>query len=176
MKATIFGGKGKIEFGERPDPKIQEPTDAIVRVVRAKERKMTESNELSENLIFPKGEKVVSENFIGGVWLEMLVDNDDTFNCPIYNVTFEPGARNSWHTHPGGQILLVTSGRGYYQEKGKPARVIQTGNVIKIYPDVDHWHGAAVDSQLSHIGITTNPQKGDAVWLEPVSEEEYKSL
>jgi quercetin dioxygenase-like cupin family protein len=68
---------------------------------------VNESNNLSDSVIFPKGEKITNDYFIGAVWLEMLISNDSTFNCPIGNVTFEPGARNNWHKHPGGQLLLV---------------------------------------------------------------------
>lgn len=131
---------------------------------------------LNESVIFPKGKKITNEYFIGTAWLEMLVSNDSIFNCPIYNVTFEPGARNNWHKHPGGQILLVTGGKGYYQEEGKPVQVIKEGDIVKIQPDVKHWHGAAPDSWFVHIGISTNPQKGDAEWLEPVTDEEYNNL
>lgn len=137
---------------------------------------MENSNNLAESVIFPKGEKVVSENFIGEAWLQMLVPSDEVFHCPTYNVTFAPSARNSWHVHPGGQILLVTSGKGYYQEEGKPAQIIKEGDVIKIAPDVKHWHGATADSWLIHIGVTTNIKNGDAQWLEPVLDEEYKKL
>jgi quercetin dioxygenase-like cupin family protein len=126
-------------------------------------------------VIFPKGEKVVSENFIGTAWLQMLV-SDINFNCPIYNVTFEPGARNSWHKHPGGQILLVTDGTGYYQERGKQIKIITKGDVILIHPEIEHWHGATPGSSMTHLGITTNTKQGDAVWLEPVSDDDYYSL
>jgi len=126
-------------------------------------------------VIFPKGEKVVSENFIGTAWLQMLV-SDINFNCPIYNVTFEPGARNSWHKHPGGQILLVTDGTGYYQERGKQIKIITKGDVILIHSNIEHWHGAAPDSAMTHLGVTTNLQQGDAVWLEPVADDDYHSL
>jgi hypothetical protein len=68
--------------------------------------------------IFPKGEKITSNNFTGTAWLQMLVINDTTFNTSIGNVTFEPGARTKWHYHPGGQILLITNSKGLYQEKG----------------------------------------------------------
>jgi len=61
-------------------------------------------------------------------------------------VTFEPGCCNSWHKHPGGQILLVAGGRGYYQEEGKPAQELRPGDVVEIRPNVKHWHGAAPDS------------------------------
>jgi quercetin dioxygenase-like cupin family protein len=134
---------------------------------------MTPPNNLSGSVIFPKGEKVANEYFRGTAWVEMLVPGDTVFNCPVYNVTFEPGARNNWHRHPGGQILLVTGGKGYYQEENKKARLLQPGDVVHILPNVKHWHGATADSWFVHIGITANPQKGDAEWLEPMTDEEY---
>ena len=137
---------------------------------------MDKSSNLSKSVIFPKGEKITNDYFIGTAWLEMLVSNDSTFNCPIGNVTFEPGARNNWHKHPGGQLLLVTGGKGFYQEKGKPVQVLHEGDVVKIRPDVKHWHGATQDSWFTHIAISTNVQKGDAEWLEPVTDEEYIAL
>src|SRR5208283_688910 len=123
--------------------------------------KMKSQKDLNQSIIFAKGSKVPGDHFIGTAWVEALVSAGSTFNCQIANVTFEPGARNNWHKHPGGQLLLVTGGKGYYQEEGKPARVIQGGDVVKINPDVKHWHGAAWDSWLVHIAIMTNPQAGD---------------
>lgn len=134
---------------------------------------MNPSNHLTEGVIFPKGDKITNNYFIGTAWLEMIVPLDSTFNCPIGNVTFEPGARNNWHKHPGGQILLVTGGTGYYQEEGKPVEILHEGDVVKIDPDVKHWHGATPDSWFAHIAISTNVQKGDTEWLEPVTDEQY---
>jgi 4-carboxymuconolactone decarboxylase len=125
------------------------------------------------NTLFPKGEKIESANFTGSAWLHMMVNSDTTFNTSIGNVTFEKGARTNWHYHPGGQILLVTSGKGRYQEKGKAVREFRKGDVIKCTPNTVHWHGAAPDSELSHIAIGTNLGKGAVVWLKPVSDEEY---
>jgi quercetin dioxygenase-like cupin family protein len=127
-------------------------------------------------VIFPKGQKITNPYFTGTAWLESLVPKDSTFNCPIGNVSFEPGARTYWHKHPGGQILLVTGGKGYFREEGQPAQVIREGDVVKIHPGVKHWHGATPDSRLVHLSITPNAQKGDAVWLEPVTDEEYNNL
>ncbi|MGE8527218.1 cupin domain-containing protein [Chryseobacterium rhizosphaerae] len=62
------------------------------------------------------------------------------------NVTFEPGARTKWHLHPGGQIILVTGGVGFYQEKGQPKKILHKGDVIKCSPHVEHWHGTSKDS------------------------------
>ncbi|GFZ30781.1 cupin [Clostridium zeae] len=137
---------------------------------------MDKLNDLSESIIFSKGQKITNNYFIGDTWLEMLVGNDSTFNCPIGNVTFSPGARNNWHKHPGGQILLVTSGKGYYQEEGKEAQLLQAGDVVKISPNVKHWHGATADSWFAHIAISTNVKEGNAEWLEPVTDDEYSRL
>lgn len=134
------------------------------------------SNDLSESIIFPKGEKIQIPDFTGTAWLETLVPKDSVLKCPVGNVTFKPNARTYWHTHPGGQILLVTGGKGYFQEEGKPAQVIKEGDVVKIYPGVKHWHGATPESWLVHISITPYPQKGESRWLGPVTDEEYNNL
>lgn len=99
----------------------------------------------------------------------------DSLNpAQVGNVSFKPGARTNWHLHPGGQILLITSGTGYYQEKGSPKRIIKKGEVIKCPPDVPHWHGASKDDELIQVAIT-NTQKGATVWLEKVTDEEYNN-
>jgi len=124
-------------------------------------------------VVFPKGDKIDNNNFTGTAWLQMLVINDSTYNTSIGNVTFEPGARTNWHKHPGGQILLVTDGQGYYQEKGMPVQRIQKGDVIRIPPDTEHWHGASPDKELTHIALNPNLNKGSVVWLQPLTAEEY---
>lgn len=126
--------------------------------------------------IFPKGKQFNNVNFSGDVWLEMLVPREDRFHCPIGNVTFAPGCRNRWHIHPGGQILLVTGGRGYYQEEGQPARELHAGDTVMIPQNVKHWHGAAKDSYFTHLSIETNCIKGEAKWLETVSDAAYDAL
>ncbi|HEX9151470.1 MAG TPA: cupin domain-containing protein [Flavobacterium sp.] len=124
------------------------------------------------NPIFPQGDKASPDYFTGNAWVKLLVNES---NSVIANVTFEAGARNNWHTHPGGQILLVTDGKGYYQEKGSPIQLIQRGDVIKIAPNLKHWHGASADSELTHIAITANAPTGAVNWLERVTDEEYNS-
>jgi len=135
---------------------------------------MTRTNDLSKSVIFPIGEKLTSDNFNGTVWLKRLSPADS--DCPIANVTFAPGCRNSWHKHAGGQILLVTGGRGYYQEWGKPAQELHAGDVVPIPADVKHWHGAAPDSWFVHLAIVVKPEKGPLTWLEPVADEDYNKL
>lgn len=123
---------------------------------------------------YPLGDKLSpNPNFTGEVWLAPLSEKKE-LNVPMSNVTFEPGCRNSWHSHKAGQLLIATAGIGYYQEKGQPARRLFPGDIVEIAPDVEHWHGAAPDSWFAHIAITTNPQTNGAVWHEPVSDEQYR--
>lgn len=113
--------------------------------------------------------------FTGTTYLEMLSKNDDVWNSSIGNVTFEPNARTNWHKHSGGQILLVTAGKGLYKEEGKPIRILQKGDVVRIAPNVVHWHGSYPNEWFSHISIETNLPNNQTTWLEPVNDEQYKS-
>ncbi len=122
--------------------------------------------------IFPKGERITNTNFVGKVWLAPLIAADSINKTQIGNVTFAPGARTNWHYHPGGQILLVIGGVGYYQEKGSPVKVLHKGDVVKCPANVPHWHGASPDSEFIQVAIT-NSQNGPTVWLNPVTNEEY---
>jgi quercetin dioxygenase-like cupin family protein len=88
--------------------------------------------------------------------------------------TYDPGAKLDWHAHPGGQVLLITEGTGYYQERGKPARIVHKGDVIKCAAGVEHWHGATPRSSFAYIAVTPT-QKGKTIWLEPVSDKDYDS-
>lgn len=97
----------------------------------------------------------------------------------IYNVTFEPGCRNNWHTHVaeegGGQILICVAGKGIYQEECKKAVIMKEGDVVNIAPGVKHWHGAAADSWFSHLAIEVPGKNTSNVWQERVSDDEYAS-
>lgn len=129
---------------------------------------------MNAEAIFAKGEKAPGDFFSHTVWVKMLhVDEDKAFDTQVYNVEFESAARTHWHSHPGGQILLATEGRGYYQEKGKSARLLRKGDVVAIPPDVVHWHGAAPAEQFVHIGMSTQVHLGPATWLGPVTDPEY---
>ncbi len=125
---------------------------------------------------FPLGKENTgyAQYFSGKSWLAPLTQ-DKRLNVPVSNVTFEPGCRNNWHSHTGGQMLIVTGGVGYYQERGKPARRLVPGDVVEIPPDVEHWHGAAPDSWFSHLAVTCNPQTNKNTWLEPVRDIDYKT-
>lgn len=125
--------------------------------------------------IFPKGEKGAAENFTGNAWNIGLVANDSTFNTIIGNVYFEPGARSNWHSHPSGQILIITDGVGYHQIKGQPRQTIKKGDVIQCPPNVFHWHGASPDTGMQQMYILPKTEKGIVTWLQKVTDEEYNS-
>lgn len=125
--------------------------------------------------VFAQGEvNPYGQFFTGTTYLTMLSPGGDEFNAPIGNVTFEPGARTHWHKHAGGQILLVLNGEGRYQARGEEIQILRKGDVVRIPPEVEHWHGAAPQSWFVHISVEINPQKGPATWLDPVTEQEYK--
>ena len=124
--------------------------------------------------IFPTGTSndAYAQFFTGKSYLAPVVNNEE-LKTHISNVTFEPACRNNWHSHTGGQILIAVGGRGYYQEKGKPAQLLLPGDVVEISPNVIHWHGAAPDSWFSHLAVECNGDINKNTWLEPVTDEEY---
>jgi len=129
------------------------------------------------NALFAKGNRGHAEWFSGTVWVESLINPDEIENLySVGQVTFEPGGRTYWHTHPAGQVLLVSGGRGWYQERGKPAQELKKGTVINIPKDVEHWHGAAKDSELVHIAISNVRDGSNVTWMSPVTDEEYNNL
>jgi quercetin dioxygenase-like cupin family protein len=97
-------------------------------------------------------------------------------NCGVAKVSFPPGVRTIWHSHAGGQIIVVVSGTAWYQEKGKPKQVIKQGESVVCPPNVMHWHGATPDGPMAHMVVTPNMDKGGATSGPAVTEKEYKSL
>ena len=128
--------------------------------------------------VFVRGAKndAYAKYFVGQSYLNML----SLEQVVIGNVTFEPGCRNNWHIHHadkgGGQILLVTGGRGCYQEWGKEARELLPGDVVNIPAGVKHWHGAAPNSWFAHLAIEVPGENTRNEWCEPVAEKEYRLL
>ncbi|MEZ7195167.1 cupin domain-containing protein [Pseudodesulfovibrio karagichevae] len=128
--------------------------------------------------IFERGPENIAyaQYFAGQSYLNILSGE----GVVIANVTFEPGCRNNWHIHKadkgGGQILLCTAGRGWFQEWGKPARKLGPGDVVAIPAGMKHWHGAAGDSWFSHLAVEVPGENGSNEWLDPVSDEEYAAL
>ncbi len=128
-----------------------------------------------DTTLFPKGEKAPNTHHTGTVWLSELSEADNNFNYNVTYATFEPAAKLNWHTHPGGQILMITEGTGYYQERSTPVKIVHKGEVIKCLPNVEHWHASTPKSSFSYIATTTNHPKGRTIWLEAVTEKEYLS-
>lgn len=137
-----------------------------------KQEKMTTENTTA---LFPKGEKLTNGYFTGDAYLQTLLSKDKNNDFVLGSVTFEPGARTNWHTHPKGQVLIVTEGEGLYQEKGKTAQVIKKGDVINIPENVQHWHGATTRTKMVHIAITNYEGETNAVWLNSVTDEEFNA-
>lgn len=132
-------------------------------------------NELEKISDFPLGEENVTfaQYFTGKSYLSLL--NDKEVN--IHNVTFEPGCRNNWHIHHGcGQILICVGGHGWYQEAGKDARPLKSGDVVYIPPEIKHWHGAVKDEGFAHLSLTVPTEGANTEWCEPVTDEEYNKL
>lgn len=127
--------------------------------------------------IFPQGQQGPSEWFTGTTWVSSLVNPDQIEDLySVGQVTFEAGGRTLWHTHPAGQILLVTEGKGWYQERGQEARPLTRGDVVIIPKDVEHWHGAASDSRFVHIAISNMREGSNVTWMTPVTEAEYQEV
>ncbi len=132
-------------------------------------------NRMEKNMLFPKGAEINTATFDGKAWLSRLMTDMENFDVVVSDVIFDPEAHNDWHKHPGGQILIATSGKGYYQERGNPVQVLNPGDVVAIKPGVEHWHGAAPDSNFSHIAINTRTALGATQWLEKVDENDYNN-
>jgi len=115
-------------------------------------------------------------NFTGEVRLEMLFEALEPSHASGGTVTFEPGARTAWHTHPRGQILVVTSGTGQVQRWGDPIEVIRSGDVVRIPPGEKHWHGASPHAAMTHIAISEHRDGTAVQWMEKVSDEQYNGL
>ena len=120
----------------------------------------------------PSG-KGSAEWFTGNVRVEPMHQAPAPARVSISNVTFEPGARTAWHSHPLGQTLIVTAGSGRAQSWGKPVENIQPGDAVWFQPGEKHWHGAAPTTGMTHISIVEQLDGKSADWMEHVSDEEY---
>lgn len=111
--------------------------------------------------------------FTGQVRIDPVWPASEHINASGALVTFEPGARSAWHTHPAGQRLVVTSGVGMTQEWGKPIQMIRPGDVVWCPPGVKHWHGAAPTTAMTHMAVTPTLEGKNVNWMEKVSDEQY---
>lgn len=142
---------------------------------------MNNKEEFAKINIFGLGKPndMFAQYFTGNSYLNPLTDPQTN---PLFmaNVTFEPACRNNWHIHKatkgGGQILICTAGKGWYQEAGKEAQSLKPGDIVTIPANVKHWHGAQKDSWFSHIAIEVPGENTKNEWLEPVTDEEFANL
>jgi quercetin dioxygenase-like cupin family protein len=114
------------------------------------------------------------DNFTGHAVINPMYPPNDFTRSTVGLVDFSPGARTTWHTHPAGQMLIVTAGMGWVQENGQSRRVIEPGDVVWIPAGVKHWHGATKKTSMSHIALTYVADGKNVDWLEPVSDEQYR--
>ena len=115
-----------------------------------------------------------ADNFSGQAVISALYPPTEITRASTGLVNFAPGARTVWHTHPAGQLLIVTTGQGWVQEEGKDKRTINPGDVVWIPVGVKHWHGATDTSPMAHIAVSYMQDGKNVDWLEPVSDEQYR--
>jgi quercetin dioxygenase-like cupin family protein len=135
---------------------------------------LAESTEISPNGSRPST-KGAPQNFTGSVTVDPLYAANANTSSLGGLVTFEPGARTTWHTHPAGQVLIIMSGMGWVQEDGGPKREVKPGDVVWFPPGVKHWHGASSTTSMSHIAITNLIDGKNVDWMEHVSDEQYRN-
>jgi quercetin dioxygenase-like cupin family protein len=121
----------------------------------------------------PSG-KGPADYFTGSVRVDPLIEAKEPARIRGAHVTFEPGARTAWHTHPLGQTLIVTSGLGWVQRQNGPVEEIRPGDVVWFEPDEKHWHGATATTAMSHIAIQEALNGSAVAWMEKVSDDAYR--
>lgn len=115
------------------------------------------------------------EYFTGRARVDPLFAPNENINASLAYVTFDPGARSAWHTHPAGQRLVVTSGVGITQEWGKPVQIIRPGDVVWCPPGVKHWHGAAPNTAMTHLAMSGYRDGKSVIWMEKVTDDQYNA-
>lgn len=114
-----------------------------------------------------------ADYFTGAVRIDPVITTDPPARLTGNHVTFEPGARTAWHTHPLGQTLVITSGLGLAQTQGGQVRILRPSDVVWFAPDEKHWHGAAPETAMTHLAFQEALDGEAVVWLEQVSDEDY---
>lgn len=118
--------------------------------------------------------KPSADYFVGAVRMEPLIGADNGTTLRGVSVTFEPGARTNWHTHPLGQTLIVTAGAGLAQKEGEPVQQMFPGDVVHFAAGEKHWHGAAATCAMTHIALQAEQDGSAADWMEPVTDAQYE--
>jgi 4-carboxymuconolactone decarboxylase len=125
----------------------------------------------------PRAQSVAGAgNLTGSVRVEPVFQAIAPGRATGSDVTFEPGARTAWHVHPAGQTLIVTTGVGRVQQWGAPVDEIRAGDIVRIPPNVKHWHGASPDAAMSHLAVTETLNGRSVEWMEPVTDSQYRAL
>ena len=120
--------------------------------------------------------KASSEYFTGTVWQDPVIETEPPARVRVLKVTFEPGSRTAWHTHPLGQTLYIVSGVGLMGLRKQKPQVIKSGDTVWIPPNEEHWHGATEQNAMVHIAIQEALDNNTANWLEKVTDYEYSSI
>lgn len=157
-------------------PKATAAVGALAEATQDKEQDMAEDDKAAGVTVFAPGQQPragPAEYFTGSVTVTSPVQTSGGSRLGGATVTFEPGARTNWHTHPLGQLLVVTQGEGRVQEEGGPVRRIVPGELVWIAPGVNHWHGAAPDSAMTHVALSESLDGENVTWGEPVDEATY---
>ena len=127
--------------------------------------------------IFPSGSRPSAKGpeayFTGSVRVDPQFAAPDQTSLSAGHVTFEPGARSAWHSHPAGQLLIITSGKGWVQEANGAKREVNVGDVIWTPPSVKHWHGATDGNAMSHYAIQESVNGKNVEWMEKVTDDQY---
>ena len=134
--------------------------------------------QLQDGLLFATPDAPVTlPTFNGPIRLANTLGAPNVAGAPgLHYVVFEPGVYNAWHTHAGGQVLIVTDGIGYHQIEGQEVEILYPGDVAKCPPGIKHWHGAAPGSRFAHLAANTNPDRPGVEWFDLLPEEEYNQL
>jgi quercetin dioxygenase-like cupin family protein len=111
--------------------------------------------------------------FTGAVWIDEIASGADPARVRVLRVSFAPGARTAWHTHPAGQTLHILAGEGRVQKAGEASIEVQPGDTIWIEPGERHWHGAAPQRSMVHLAVQAEPEGKGTAWFEPVSDADY---
>ncbi len=119
--------------------------------------------------------KASPEYFTGSVWQDPIIEAAEPARVRALKVSFEPGSRTVWHTHPLGQTLYIISGTGLIGLRNRAPQIIQSGDTVWIPPDEEHWHGASASNSMAHIAIQETLNGSTATWLEKVSDDQYRS-
>jgi quercetin dioxygenase-like cupin family protein len=134
----------------------------------------TQSITISRNGSHPSSSQGEAEYFTGSVGIDPLFSASEPSRLAGARVTFEPGARTAWHTHPVGQTLIVTAGTGWVQHWGGAVQEMREGDVVRIPPGVKHWHGATATTRMTHIALHEHLDGKVVDWMEKVSDKQYK--